>query len=37
VRCLAISREDLLTALRTDPRAAIALIEVLAARFRETA
>jgi flavin reductase (DIM6/NTAB) family NADH-FMN oxidoreductase RutF len=37
VRCLAITREDLLTALRTDPRAAVALIEVLAARFRETA
>jgi hypothetical protein len=37
VRCLAISREELLAALRTDPRAAIALIEVLAARFRETA
>jgi flavin reductase (DIM6/NTAB) family NADH-FMN oxidoreductase RutF len=37
VRCLAISREDLLAALRADPRAAIALIEVLAARFRETA
>jgi flavin reductase (DIM6/NTAB) family NADH-FMN oxidoreductase RutF len=37
VRCLAVSRDDLLGALRTDPRAAIALIEVLAARFRETA
>jgi CRP-like cAMP-binding protein len=37
VRCLAISREDLLTALQADPPAAIALIEVLAARFRETA
>jgi len=37
VRCLAISREDLLAALQADPRAAIALIEVLAARFRETA
>jgi len=37
VRCMAISREQLLTALETDPRAAIALIEVLAARFRETA
>jgi CRP-like cAMP-binding protein len=37
VRCLAISRDDLLAALHADPRAAIALIEVLAARFRETA
>ena len=37
VRCLAISREQLLAALRADPRAAVALIEVLAARFRETA
>jgi flavin reductase (DIM6/NTAB) family NADH-FMN oxidoreductase RutF len=36
VRCLAVSRESLLTALEADPRAAIALIEVLAARFRET-
>jgi flavin reductase (DIM6/NTAB) family NADH-FMN oxidoreductase RutF len=37
VRCLAISRDDLLAALRADPRAAVALIEVLAARFRESA
>jgi flavin reductase (DIM6/NTAB) family NADH-FMN oxidoreductase RutF len=37
VRCIAISREQLLVALQADPRAAIALIEVLAARFRETA
>jgi flavin reductase (DIM6/NTAB) family NADH-FMN oxidoreductase RutF len=37
VRCLAITREELLHALGADPRAAIALIEVLAARFRETA
>jgi flavin reductase (DIM6/NTAB) family NADH-FMN oxidoreductase RutF len=36
VRCLAITRDELLGALRTDPRAAVALIEVLAARFRET-
>jgi flavin reductase (DIM6/NTAB) family NADH-FMN oxidoreductase RutF len=36
VRCLAISRDQLLAALRADPRAAVALIEVLAARFRET-
>ena len=34
---MAISRETLLSALEADPRAAIALIEVLAARFRETA
>ena len=31
------SRQQLLTALEADPRAAVALIEVLAARFRETA
>ncbi len=37
VRCVAVSREALLAALAADPRAAIALIEVLAARFRETA
>ena len=37
VRCLAIAREQLHAALQADPRAAIALIEVLAARFRETA
>jgi len=37
VRCLAVSRADLIKALEADPRAAIALIEVLAARFRETA
>jgi flavin reductase (DIM6/NTAB) family NADH-FMN oxidoreductase RutF len=37
VRCLAVSREALLGALEADPRAAVALIEVLAARFRETA
>ncbi len=37
VRCLAVSREALLAAIEADPRAAIALIEVLAARFRETA
>jgi len=32
-----VSREALLSALESDPRAAVALIEVLAARFRETA
>ena len=37
VRCLEIKRADLLTALEADPRAAIALIEVLASRFRESA
>jgi len=37
VRCVAVSREALLSAIAADPRAAIALIEVLAARFRETA
>jgi flavin reductase (DIM6/NTAB) family NADH-FMN oxidoreductase RutF len=37
VRSLAISRDALLAALEADPRAAVALIEVLAARFRETA
>jgi flavin reductase (DIM6/NTAB) family NADH-FMN oxidoreductase RutF len=37
VRCLAVSREQLLAALQADTRAAVALIEVLAARFRETA
>ena len=37
VRCVAVSRERLLAALHADPRAAVALIEVLAARFRETA
>ena len=37
VRAIAVSRERLLSALESDPRAAVALIEVLAARFRETA
>jgi flavin reductase (DIM6/NTAB) family NADH-FMN oxidoreductase RutF len=37
VRCVEISRADLVTALEADPRAAVALIEVLASRFRETA
>jgi len=37
VRCVAVSREALLAALEADPRAAIGLIEVLAARFRESA
>jgi flavin reductase (DIM6/NTAB) family NADH-FMN oxidoreductase RutF len=34
VRCVAVSREQLLTALRADPCAALALIEILAVRFR---
>jgi flavin reductase (DIM6/NTAB) family NADH-FMN oxidoreductase RutF len=37
VRCIAVSREQLLAALEADPRAALALIEVLAARFRASA
>ncbi len=37
VRCLVVSRLDLVAALQAAPRAALALIEVLAARFRETA
>ena len=36
VRCIAVTRDALLAALEADPRAAIALIEVLAARFRRT-
>jgi flavin reductase (DIM6/NTAB) family NADH-FMN oxidoreductase RutF len=37
VRCIAVTRKALLAALEADPRAAVALIEILAARFRETA
>jgi CRP-like cAMP-binding protein len=37
VRCLEIARSDLLQALEGAPRAAMALIEVLAGRFRESA
>jgi flavin reductase (DIM6/NTAB) family NADH-FMN oxidoreductase RutF len=37
VRTIAVSRDQLLAALEADPRAALALIEVLATRFRETA
>ncbi len=37
VRAVAVAREALLSALEADPRAALALIEVLAARFRESA
>jgi flavin reductase (DIM6/NTAB) family NADH-FMN oxidoreductase RutF len=36
VRCLEVTRSDLVGALEADPRAAIALIEVLASRFRES-
>ncbi len=35
VRCLEVSRGDLFEALQAQPRAAIALIELLASRFRE--
>ena len=37
VRCLEIARSDLVRTLEAQPRAAIALIEVLAGRFREGA
>jgi flavin reductase (DIM6/NTAB) family NADH-FMN oxidoreductase RutF len=37
VRCLEVTREDVVRALAADPQAAIALVEVLASRFRETA
>jgi flavin reductase (DIM6/NTAB) family NADH-FMN oxidoreductase RutF len=37
VKLLEITRSDLRTALEANPRAALALIELLAARFRETA
>jgi flavin reductase (DIM6/NTAB) family NADH-FMN oxidoreductase RutF len=37
VRTIAVSRQQLLSALEADPGAAVALIEVLAARFRDTA
>ena len=36
VRAIAVSREVLFSALEADPRVALGLIEVLAARFRET-
>jgi CRP-like cAMP-binding protein len=36
VRCLAVSRADLVAALERDPKVALALISVLASRFRET-
>jgi hypothetical protein len=34
--CIAVSRAELLDGLAADPRAAIALLEILAGRFRET-
>jgi flavin reductase (DIM6/NTAB) family NADH-FMN oxidoreductase RutF len=37
VRCLTVPRAALLAALEANPRAAIALVELLASRFRETA
>jgi len=35
--CVAVTRDELITALTDDPRAAIALLEILSSRFRETA
>jgi flavin reductase (DIM6/NTAB) family NADH-FMN oxidoreductase RutF len=37
VRCLEVARNDLVHAIEAQPRAALALIEVLAGRFRESA
>jgi CRP-like cAMP-binding protein len=37
VRCLEISRDNLLRVLEAEPRAATALIAILAGRFRESA
>ena len=37
VRAIAVARASLIAALEADPRAAVGLIEILAARFRETA
>lgn len=37
VKAIAVTREQLMAALEADPRVALALVEVLAARFRETA
>jgi exonuclease V gamma subunit len=36
VRCVEISRDQLMHTLEADPRAATALIAVLASRFRES-
>ncbi len=35
--CIVVGREDLVAALEGNPRAAIALLEILSSRFRETA
>ena len=35
--CVVVGREELVAALASDPRAAIALLEILSSRFRETA
>ena len=35
--CIVVSRAELLEGLAADPQAAIALLEILAGRFRETA
>ena len=37
VRCIVVRRDELRAALEESPRAAIALLEILSARFRETA
>jgi flavin reductase (DIM6/NTAB) family NADH-FMN oxidoreductase RutF len=37
VRCVVVTRGQLVSALVANPRAAVALVEVLASRFRETA
>ena len=37
VRCIVVTREALIAALEADPRAAVGLLEVLAARFRASA
>ena len=34
--CIVVSRDELVSALEADPRAAIALLEILSGRFRET-
>ena len=35
--CIVVTRSELLEALAEDPQAAVALLEILAERFRETA
>ena len=34
--CVVVSRADLIEGLQQEPRAAVALLEILASRFRET-